>query len=209
MNIEKRKYRLTGITQLLGSQPASRELREQFIAAKAPTEALRSEEAGLSTFERDEKGVTVFMRDPNDALCLMGYQIKGFFKEALTALKAQTDVAAVKGKVDTLMFVEPRFLPLMRDGEALRDEDEMLERPLRADTPKGPRSALQSSEMVNDPWTVEMEIALLPNKGSAKSRELSWDAIEAALDYGAYHGLGQWRNAGYGSFRWEAIADVD
>lgn len=209
MNIEKRKYRLTGITPLLGSQPASRELREQFIAAKAPTEELRSEEAELSTFERDEKGVTVFMRDPNDALCLMGYQIKGFFKEALTALKAQTDVAAVKGKVDTLMFVEPRFLPLMRDGEALRDEDEMLERPLRADTPKGPRSALQSSEMVYDPWTVEMEIALLPNKGSAKSRELSWDAIEAALDYGAYHGLGQWRNAGYGSFRWEAIADVD
>lgn len=209
IQFEKRKYRLVGITPLVGSQPASQEIREQFIATKAPVRELGDEEMGLSVFERDEKGVTVFMRDAHDGLCMMDYQIRGFFKGALTALKAQTGVAAVRSKVDTLLFVGPRFIPILRDGVALREEDEMLERPLRANTPQGERQALQSSEMVYDPWTIEIEIALVPNRGTPKSRPLDWEAVEAALGYGAYHGLGQWRSGGYGSFRWEEIAHVD
>ena len=199
---ESRIYKLTGLTPILGSAPASRAIRTQYIASKAPTDKLREEEEAAS-FDLDEKGLTVFNRNKQDQLCLMGYQIKGFLKGALTALKAQCKIAAAKGKIDNLIFVEPRYIPLMRDGQPLRDEDEILERPLRAQTMQGERVTLAASELVEDPWEITIEMTMIPNAGTAKSKALSWDAIEAALDYGAFHGLGQWRNADYGRFIWK------
>lgn len=209
LNTESRVYRLIGLTPLLGSQPASLTLRTDYIASKAPTEALRQEELSVFDLDRDETGVNVFTRNRQDQICLMGHQIKGFFKEAIKATNAQLSIAAVKSKVDTMVFVEPRFIPILRDGKPLREEDEMLERPLRAETRQGPRTALQSSEMVNDPWEIEIEITRIPNTGTAKSAALTWEAIEVALQYGAYHGLGQWRNAGYGQFRYERVGGDD
>ena len=208
LQMESRVYRLKGLTPLLGSSPASRAIRTQYIASRAPSEELRAEEEA-NPFDSDEKGVTVFMRDGQDHLCLMGYQIKGFFKGALNTLRPQLEIAAAKSKVDTMLFVEPRYIPVTRGGEMLVDEDEMLERPIRTEGPKGVRVALQSSELIEDPWEVEIEISLLPSRGSAKSNPLNWDAVETALDYGAYHGLGQWRNADYGRFIWERIDDDD
>ena len=199
---ESRTYRLTGLTPILGSAPASRAIRTQYIASKAPTDKLREEEAA-APFDLDEKGLTVFNRNKQDQLCLMGYQIKGFLKGALTALKAQCKIAAAKGKIDNLVFVEPRYIPLKRDGQPIRDEDDILERPLRAQTMQGERVTLAASELVEDPWEITIEMTLIPNGGTAKSEALTWDAIEAALDYGAFHGLGQWRNADYGRFIWK------
>lgn len=201
---ESRVYRLKGLTPILGSAPASRAIRTEYVASKAPTDVLRAEEEAMP-FDRDEKGVTVFNRNKQDQLCLMSYQIKGFFKGALTALKVQCEVAAAKSKIDNLVFVEPRFIPLMREGKPLRDEDDYLERPLRAQTMQGERVTLASSELVEDPWEITIEITLLPNAGTAKSKAISWDTIETALDYGAFHGLGQWRNADYGRFTWEQV----
>lgn len=204
---ESRTYKLTGLTPILGSAPASRAIRTQYIASKAPTDTLREEEEA-APFDLDEKGLTVFNRNPQDQLCLMGYQIKGFLKGALTAIKTQCKIAAAKGKIDNLVFVEPRYIPLRRNGQALRDEDEILERPLRAQTMQGERTTLAASELVEDPWEITIEMTLVPNGGTAKSEALTWDAIEAALDYGAYHGLGQWRNADYGRFRWEREEEI-
>ena len=206
---DSRVYKLIGLTPLLGGQPASLSVRTDYIASKAPTDELRREELETFDLDNDTTGVTVFARDKQDRICLMAHQIKGFFKEALKAVSSQAGIAAVKGKVDTLLFVEPRFIPITRDGAPLREEDEMLERPLRAETRQGPRTALQSSEMLNDPWEVELEMTLVPNKGSGKSNALTWAEVELALQYGAYHGLGQWRNAGYGSFRFERVEDEE
>ena len=206
LNIESRVYRLTGLSPLLGSSPASRAIRTQFIASKAPTPELREEEAEAA-FDLDEKGLTVFNRNSNDQLCLMGHQIKGFFKAALLALKAQTKIAAPKAKVDTLLFVEPRYIPITRDDQPLRDEDEVCERPLRAQTMQGERVTLAASEQINDPWTVEFEVSMIPSEGTKRSEALTWEAVETALDYGAYHGLCQWRNAGYGRFLWTRVDD--
>lgn len=208
LNIESRVYRLIGLTPLLGGSPASRAVRTQFIASKAPSQELMEEESAGGV-DLEEQGVTVFTRDSQDHLCVMGYHLKGFFKEAIKATGAQLEVAAVKGKVDTLVFVEPRYIPLCRNGQPLREEDDMLERPLRAETMRGPRTALQSSEMINDPWEITVEISLVPNKGTGKSKAVTWDTIETALQYGAFHGLGQWRNAGYGQFRFERLPDQE
>ena len=204
LNLESRIYRLTGLSPILGSAPAQRDIRTKYVASKAPTEALRDEEIA-EDIDIDEKGLTVFHRDRQAHLCLMGHQIKGFFKQALMALKPQLKIAAPKGKVDTLLFVEPRYIPLTRDGQTFADEDEINERPLRADVQGIQYTALQASEQIDDPWTVEFEITLLPSTGTKTSSPLTWDAVETALDYGAYHGLGQWRNAGYGRFRWEQV----
>ena len=73
----------------------------------------------------------------------------------------------------------------------------------------GERVTLAASEQVNDPWQIEIEISLLPSAGTARSKALTWTALEIALDYGAYHGLGQWRNADYGRFTWERVNDDD
>lgn len=199
-----RLYRLTGLTPLLGTKAASKSIRTEYIASKAPTDALRAEEEA-EPFDLDTKGLTVFTRDTRDQLCLMGYQIKGFFKEALIALRPQLGVAAPKGKVDTLVFVEPRYIPITRDGAPLLEEDDQLERSLRTDGPMGQRTCLQASEMILDPWEITIEITLFDSRGGKTSAPLTWDAIETALEYGAYHGLGQWRNGDYGRFRWERI----
>ena len=39
--------------------------------------------------------------------------------------------------------------------------------------------------------------------------EILWEAVEMALDYGRYCGLGQWRNGGYGRFVWKRIEDKE
>lgn len=202
--VNSRVYCLTGLTPILGSLPAAKELRAAHIASKAPTRADIDAEAE-NTFDLSERGLTVFARNRRGQLCVMGYQVKGFFKSALYALRAQAMIAAYKTKVDLLLFVEPRFIPILREGAPLLYEDEILERPLRSNGPKGERVSLAASEMIEDPWTVELEISLLPSAQSEKAAGalLTWDIVEKALSYGAYHGLGQWRNADYGRFRWE------
>ena len=201
---ESRTYRLTGITPMLGCLPASKSIYTDFIASKAPNPDDDAEIIDNLT-EREDRGVTVFARNSQDQICLLSRHLKGFFKEALGALKAQCDIGVYKSKVDTLLFVEPMFIPMKRGGSPILEEDEMFERRLRAETAQGPRNALQSSELVNDPWTLEFEITLFPNNGSTKKQNLSWSAIESALEYGKFHGLGQWRNADYGKFIWERI----
>lgn len=206
IEMETQRYRLNGLTPILGSQPASEAVRTIYIGSKCPDPAKASDEAMLLPEDLDAKGLTVFMRAPDTgALCLIDYMILGFLKEAMTALSAQSGVKAVRSKVDRFVFARPRIIPILRDGLPLIDEDEQLERSLRADTMQGPRTALTASEMVYDPWSVEFELVLLKNDGTAKSNKITWENLENALDYGALHGLGQWRNGGYGRFTWERI----
>ena len=204
--VESRTYRLRGLTPILGSLPANKALLTEYVAVKAPTDELAKEESDLA-FESIVDHLTVFARDKKHQMCVMGYQVKGFFKSALFALRGQINVTAYKSKVDQLLFVEPRFIPLKRENNSIMAEDSINERPLRTETPKGERMALSASEQVDDPWYIDIEISMLPSKGSAKSEPLTWEIVEMALDYGAYHGLGQWRNADYGRFIWERIED--
>lgn len=203
---ESRVYRLSGLTPILGSLPASKELRTIYISQKAPMSELAEEEAEMP-FDLNDRGLTVFNRDRQNRLCVMGYQVKGFFKAALYALSGQYKIAGYKSKVDLMLFVEPRFIPLLRDGKPIMMEDDILERPLRSQGPKGEKVSLAASEQVDDPWSVEIELTLLPPKRAAniKGDPLDWEAVEAALEYGAYHGLGQWRNADYGRFICERL----
>ncbi len=202
---ETRKFRITGITEILGSLPASEEVYTQYIASKAPDTPAEDE---TDLVQMEEKGLTVFARKPGgNELILLDYQIKGFLKEAVNNLKADNGVGAGRKKIDNFVFVSPRHIPLIRNGQPVIDEDERFERPLRAQTMQGERVALASSELVRDPWEIEIEITLLDNNSTKASKAVTWETITSALDYGFLKGLGQWRNGGYGRFKWEQIAE--
>lgn len=203
MNFEKRSYILTGISPILGSQPADPEIRTNFIASKAPAGTdIDAENEMLPT--EDLGGLTVFLRSAEDGgIAILDYVVIGFLKEAVGALAAQNSIAMAGSKVGKYVFCEPRTIHLMRDDEHVAEPDGMCERSLRAQTMQGPRNALAASEQVDDPWRIEITLSLIPNSGTKKSQPITWNVIEDALDYGRFKGLGQWRNGGYGRFTWE------
>lgn len=221
LKMKHRTYKLIGLTPILGAQPAAKNLREKWIATKAPKLEDGLEEADMISVDQNESGFYVFNRyqlpakngrDGEEVLCMMMHQIKGFFKESLGALKYQSGMTQHKSKIDTLLFVDGRhgrYIPLTRDGEYIIDPDEQLERPIRVETPKGPRTALNSSEMLNEPWGLVVDLSILDNNARGKSDALTWEKVELAMEYGGLHGLGQWRNAGYGSFRFELLEGDD
>jgi hypothetical protein len=96
-------------------------------------------------------------------------------------------VTAYKKKIDGLVFVTPREIPLQVVGEIA-----FLERSLRAQTAQGERVSLARSEMIAAGSSIEFDVELLDVFGEKHLRE--W------LDYGAKRGLGQWRNSGMGRF---------
>ena len=104
-----------------------------------------------------------------------------------------SSIKAFKKEIDKLIFVEPRTIPILFDGE-------MGEccRPLRAQTMQGERVSLALSEQIPAGATCEFTIVLLCDDHEKAVRE--W------LDYGRFSGIGQWRNSGKGRFRWEEIA---
>lgn len=219
--MESRTYRLKGTSPLLGSNPANEEIHSQYIASKAQTLERRVAEENMlptkgdlptpegldeAVAEMEQRGLTVFLRDNHGCLCIGNHAIKGFFKGALVTLKDQIGIAAAKSKADNLLFIRPDFVPIMDGhGEPQTEPDGIKQRPLRADTAMGPRETLVSSEMVDVPWQIEFTVTVVANNGTRASRKLDFDCVEAALDYGALKGLGQWRNGGYGSFTWERI----
>lgn len=207
MKIDQRIYRLTGMTPLLGSQAANPAVRTEYLASKAPSPAqIEEEERLIPADTANERGLTVFMRREGDgALCVMDYTLVGFFKGACKALSAENGIKQSDSKIGTYLFVEPRVIPIMRDCQPVYETAGVLERPLRAQTMQGPRVTLTASEQVDAPWEMEIVVKLIANEGTGKSKPVTWDAVEGALDYGALKGLGQWRNGGWGRFTWERM----
>lgn len=209
MKTEKKKYRLTGITSLLGSVALDKKIYTNYIATKGKDqkELDMGKEDVENVIDSEEK-ITGFYRDAETgAIVLKAYQIKGFLKEAAKVLKDQLGLLSCTSKIDNLVFVSPRNIPVMRDGLPVTDPDGFLERPLRADTAQGPRVALAKSEMIHEGWSIDIEIEVLENKKTAKSVNVDMDLVENLLEYGEKKGLLQWRNGGYGSFTFEEICE--
>ena len=202
----KAKYRLTLTEEMLGTKAANHDVFADFIASKAPDGDKRKEE--LDTAEhREEAGTTVFHRQ-NGIPGLWDYQIKGFFKDACGALRVADDtlskkLTAYKTRIDGLIFVEPRFIPINLPPDA---KVGICERPLRAETAQGPRVSVCRSETVPAGSTIIIEISWLAAKiGKGEDAVDTHALIEEWLGYGALRGLGQWRNSGKGRFTWESL----
>ena len=199
------KVRVTFTEGLLGTASANPDLHAEFIAGKsADAGKMKEEAAALHAEELMEKSITVFPRD-NGMPILWDYQVKGFIKETLGILldfqepdakvgKAKLSRWTFKKIVDNAVDVTPRAIPLaLPEGGKVR----LCTRPLRADTMKGERVALATSEEVPRGTVIEFEVTTLA--------PVLDDLMRKCLDRGARKGIGQWRNSGKGRFTWEEI----
>ena len=208
------KVKITLLESMLGTAPADADVYRNYIGGNAPdASSLEEEIAAIGVDEVANKGRTVFPRLDDGTPFLYDYQIKGFFKDACGMLnrltkkeetvdengkvkkskKTSTEsgkLKAYKKEIDGLIFVEPRKIPIVFDGE-VGD----CQRPLRAQTMQGERVTLASSDEVPAGATMTFTIALMNDEHETAVRE--W------LDYGRWRGLGQWRNSGKGRFSWE------
>ena len=197
MKANEIKVRLTFTEEVLGTASSNPEIHDEFIASKAPDAMSREEEvAALGVEEVVEKSMTIFPKQDGKPF-LYDYQIKGFFKDACGMLRKvkgseSSKVKAYKKEIDGLIFVEPRIIPLVFEGEI-----GSCQRPLRASTAQGERIALANSETVPAGTTIEFTVKCFLDSDASLVRE--W------LDYGALRGIGQWRNSGKGKFTWEEI----
>lgn len=199
MEMHTMKVKLMFQEEILGTASNNPEIHSEFIASKAPDHMKREEEvAAIGVEESIEKAMTVFPRDEAGNPILYDYQVKGFFKDACGVLRQvpgtkSSKLTAFKKKIDGLVFVSPRMIPLdIPDGKL-----GTCERPLRAQTAQGDRVALANSETAPAGTTIEFEIQCLTKDMLSIVRE--W------LDYGILRGIGQWRNSGKGKYVWQEI----
>lgn len=185
---------------------------EELIGTKFTDEERQKAIAGeLETLketitELDIRGTTVFFWNKELNRPMIGnHMIYGFLKAATEALcrtaskKERATVLSSASYTQSLINqhvkVDPQFLTF--DQDILRNEDgtaKYLQRSLRAMTAKGPRITLTKSEIV--PAGAKISFILKVLEGSPIKEE----HLHAMFSYGEIKGLGQWRNADFGSF---------
>ena len=196
--METMRVKLTFTEPILGTSPKNEDIYRDFIGSKAPDAAtIEDEVAALGVNAVAEKGMTVFPRMEDGTPFCYDYQVKGFFKGACGFLRKvkgteSSKIKAYKKEIDGLIFVQPRHIPIVFDGEM-----GVCQRPLRAQTMQGERVSLAMSEEIPAGASIEFDIVMLSPEHEAVVRE--W------LDYGKLSGIGQWRNSGKGRFVWEEV----
>ena len=199
--------RLTFIEEVLGLSPSNKEIYEDFIAKNAPDAKSKEEEiASIGSEEYVDKTMTVFPHDEDDNAFMYDYTIKGMLKDSIGMLRRVpgskcSKVSAYRKIVDGNIFPFPRQIKFLPAEGKKYVELGTCQRPLRASTPQGDRNALAMSETV--PAGTRMDFHIVVMKDDLVP------VVKECLDYGALHGLGQWRNSGKGRFLWEEVETVD
>jgi hypothetical protein len=194
------RVRLTFTEPLLGSTPDAKAY-SAYVAQQAIDNGKYVNDE-MQTLVEQPRGKTGFHRDSATPV-IYDYVLKGFMKEACTALRrmdgtVSKSLTAHKTKIDQLVMVEPRRIALR-----LRKPTTDLERPLRADTPQGPRVTLVSSTAASEGTTMEFTVKVLGVGVISEAMLREW------FEYGQFSGLGQWRSGGYGRFVAEITAVPD
>ena len=193
------KYRITFTEGVLGTQPTDPEIYEKFIGSKAPdAPTLEDEVAALGAEAVVDKSITAFPRNEDGNPFMYDYQVKGFFKDACSALARVPDTKSAKLKafkkvIDGCIFPSPRKIPLKYEGDIT-----LCQRPLRAQTAQGERISLACSEELPAGTQCEFEVLCLNDAHAELVKE--W------MEYGRLKGFLQWRNSGKGRFICEEIA---
>ncbi len=217
--MESLKIRITTTQEMLGTTAGNSDIVRDFIASKVKDskdpnidkEARAAEEVEATektlaerTEEQLENAMTIFPVQDGKPF-IWDYQVKGFLKAAVLALCIESGAYTkeqqkklgltkymYKRTVDNLWFPFPRRIILDMPGPLT-----VIQRPLRAETMRGERICLAISEAAPIGTTFECEIKYM--------NPVHHDIIRECLDYGALKGLLQWRNAGFGRFKWAEV----
>jgi hypothetical protein len=224
----------TLLEEMLGMSPDPN-IYGEFIAKNAPDSKKMKEEMEALTKDLSpeeaakiilDKGTTVFPRDEDGIPIMWDFQMKGNFKDVCGMLyraegTLSSKFTAYKKKIDGLIFVKPRKIRLLvPDGGKIGE----CQRPLRAQTARGEITALANSETVPAGTKLVFDIEYMDLKGKApkivkkggktvkdEDGNIVWtksemlETIKEWLNYGAYRGLGQWRNSGKGIYTYKII----
>lgn len=212
------KIKWTFTEGLLGTSTANPDIYRDYLAGKAPTPELADEEEavladGLSVDDKFQKAMTIFPKLPDGTPFQYDYQVKGYMKDACGMLNRLTGKDATTGKkakavnesgkikafkkeIDGNIFVFPRKIPIVFDGEMT-----ICQRSLRAATPQGERISLSASEEAPAGSVMEFWVLCLNDSHVPAVRE--W------MEYGILRGTGQWRNSGKGRFMYEIVEEAE
>jgi len=206
---------------LFGSCPSDPLVYEIYLQKEidATTELAQAERDALPEMSEDEEKVTVFLRI-GEKPALFGHVIKGFCKSACGAMWAvnkshSAELRAYKKRIDTLIHIKPYIFPLaVPEGPIeylntyMKHGFPVCVRPLRAETAKGPRVALARSEVVPPGTEMDFKLVVIGEvpalaRQATKKFPIHEELLREWFDLGEYHGLGSWRNAGWGQFTYE------
>ena len=205
---DKIKIRITLKEEMLGTSCGNKDVHKEFVASKsADAEKMEEELSHLSAEELENKSKTVLPRLEDGRPFMWDYQLRGMLKEMLGIQCELLDGEIKVGKtkltkytpkriVDNFVFVRPRKIPLSSPV------GEDCVRPLRAETPRGERIALATSETV--PAGTQMEFEIIDMTGSKAFA----DILKKCLDFGEFKGLGAWRNSGKGTYAYEVLCET-
>jgi len=195
------QVKLTLTSEMLGTVPKDKNVYKSFVATKAPPTVDTDEEietVPVATLEEiEQRGWTSFHQDEDGIPFIYSYMLRGFFKEACSSLRRNpkslsNKLLAFKKVIDGGVFVNPRRIyPKIPKGKKIG----VIERPLRAETPQGPRVCLVRSDTLPEGTTMTFKLQVLDPKVDEK-------LLREWLDYGELRALGQWRNAGYGTIEY-------
>lgn len=229
MRITKIKSTLTMLEPMLGTMSGNPDVHAEYIASRVSRDRgddqTVEEQAGREAEEVDVaketagalsvedaiiKEMRLFPKD-KDGLFLFDYQIRGMYKENIKNLIETREITTLSiyrtaYVVDSYVHVFPRRIRLLQpDGSPWMEAPDKLTRPLRAQTPRGERVALATSQMLPAGTIVKFETHVL-NTGRGVAALKPEDIIKA-LEFGKYKGLSQWRGGGYG--RYEHVSEVE
>ncbi len=204
-NVESFNVSIRFTEPLLGTVALQEGIYEKHIAdkqLKALKKSGQSEELAKLELEQTAEdiaqeltvGLTGFYADDNGHY-LRDYQIKGYLKNAASQLKVFGKTKQLRSKVVNFVFVKPKKIYLAT-GQL-----EVCERPIRCETPMGPRTAIARSLMIPAGKEVSFTVDLLQGV-------IGKDCLETLLAYGQYAGVGAWRGAGHGSFEVLSIEEL-
>ncbi len=198
------RIKVVFIEPVLGTLAGNKEIAEDFIISKHPDGVQQDELDSLP--EAIEKQSTYFARNKDGQPIMWDYQVRGYFKAACEAMlhtgeytkeelkKYRLTEYLFKKTIDQLVFVYPRELVLQTDAK----EQVFCERPLRKENFKGGKVCLARSEMLPAGTNFECEITW-------RNDNLKEFIIQWLDDASKYFGLGQWRGASFGRFKYQIL----
>lgn len=156
------------------------------------------EESNWTTFKRDDDGVYVEAR-----------QIEALLKETMDTLDINKGKGSVARKqtMQHGLFVKPKKIHLMRDGESIEEPDGYEERPIHVMGFRGPRTALTREDYVENA-EIEFEVwVVIPN--NRENPHIRKGHLEDMLELGQENGLGASRTQGYGKYDLDLFEELD